>query len=159
MARDQSESQKPEVPPSRLIRWDGEASAKPIRVVEEQQDLQDAAQLELWPEQPKPKVVISGLMGWEAQPAEKPTLHNSTVSRVRPKLEVNVSSDDCCASCGMASYLRCYDHLYDGTIIRCIWCGATWSVEERHKTRTTLEALSRRPQSVARETITVKVRS
>jgi hypothetical protein len=79
------------------------------------------------PSAPRPKVVLSGLMGYEAAPREA-IVRKVTYCEHIDRSAVPLSG--CCSRCGVM-YLRRYHHLDMGMIIRCIWCGATWPVSEK----------------------------
>lgn len=74
------------------------------------------------PSTSKPKVVLSGLMGWEAAPCGRVTCNNIRCDQIDPS---PIPLSESCPQCG-ALYLRRYHHLFMGLIVRCIWCGATW---------------------------------
>jgi hypothetical protein len=99
--------------------------------------------------QRKPKAVISGLMGWEAEPSEKPTAREREYFPGNNEPAFKISLTDCCP-CGVPFYLRRYDHLIDGPMIRCIWCGQTWWPIQQSSFSFN-EETGRKPQGVVRD--------
>ena len=80
-----------------------------------------SSQLKFWPEREqaksKPKVILSGLMGWEP---------DAVILTELPKPKLIKASQNYyirCPECGDASNLRQIHHLYHGDILCCHWCG------------------------------------